>query len=239
MRGYAVTHPPATVVLPSPPGWDHLLYASAGVMTVESDSGTWVVPPHRALWAPDGTPFRLVMHGRVSVRTLYFAAELAVLPSEWRAVNVSPLVRELILHAVRTAPLDLDAPDHAALVRVLVDQLVTLPQAPLELPMPTDPRARALAVRLEEAPGAPDDVPDLARDVGASRRTLERLFVAETGMTIGRWRTRARMIEALRLLAEGHPVSRVAVEVGYSTPSAFGVAFRQELGASPSRYFSP
>ena len=44
-RGYAVTHPSATVVLPTAPGWDQLLYASSGVMTVEADGGTWVVPP--------------------------------------------------------------------------------------------------------------------------------------------------------------------------------------------------
>jgi AraC-like DNA-binding protein len=239
VRGYAVTHPTATVVLPTEPGWDHLLYASAGVMTVQSDVGTWVVPPHRALWAPDGIPFRVVMHGRVSVRTLYFASSLAVLPVEWRAVNVSPLLRELILHAVRTSPLDLTDPAHDALVRVLVDQLATLPQVPLQLPMPLDPRARSLAERLLADPATTDDIRTLAHDSGASRRTLERLFLAETGLTIGQWRTRLRLVEALRLLAEGHPVSTVAHAVGYSTPSAFGAMFRHELGASPGRYFHP
>ena len=76
MRGLAITYPSGTVVLPTEPGWDHLVYASAGVMTVETDSGTWVIPPHRALWAPDAVGFRIHMHGRVSVRTLYLRAEL-------------------------------------------------------------------------------------------------------------------------------------------------------------------
>ena len=130
VRGYAVTHPTGTVVLPTAPGWDQLLYASAGVMTVETDSGNWVIPPHRALWAPDGTRYRILMHGRVSVRTLYLRSWLDAVAGELRAVNVSPLLRELVLHAVRTAPLDLDVPEDDRLIGVLVDQLGTLAHAP-------------------------------------------------------------------------------------------------------------
>ena len=76
MRGYAVTHPAGTVVLPTGPEWDQLIYASAGVMTVETAEGTWVVPPHRALFAPAGADSRIVMHGRVSIRTLYLHRRL-------------------------------------------------------------------------------------------------------------------------------------------------------------------
>jgi AraC-like DNA-binding protein len=196
-RGYAVTHPSATVVLPTAPGWDQLLYASSGVMTVEADGGTWVVPPHRALWAPDGTRYRIVMHGRVSVRTLYLRSELAALspgtpgsPEEVHAVdavhavNVPPLLRELIIHAVVTSPLYADVPEDQRLVGVVIDQLRTLPQAPLQVPMPVDPRARALADRLAADPVGAATLDDAAAAVGASRRTLERLFRAETGLSI-------------------------------------------------------
>jgi len=237
VRGYAVTHPSGAVVLPTAPGWDQLLYASAGVMTVETDGGNWVIPPHRGLWAPDGTRYRILMHGRVSVRTLYLRRSLGAVGGELRAVNVSPLIRELVLHAVRTAPLYLDVAEHQRLVGVLVDQLGTLAQAPLQLPMPRDPRARALAAELMREPRATVRIDVLARDAGASRRTLERAFLVETGMTIGRWRQRLRLLDALRRLAEGQPVTAVAHAVGYSTPSAFGAMFRQELGDTPGRYF--
>ena len=65
VRGYSVTHPSGTVILPTAPGWDHLVFASSGVMTVGTPDGEWVVPPHRALWAPSGVPFRIQFHGRV------------------------------------------------------------------------------------------------------------------------------------------------------------------------------
>jgi AraC-like DNA-binding protein len=237
VRGYAVTHPSGTVVLPTADGWDQLLYASTGVMTVEAASGTWVIPPHRALWAPDGVSCRIVMHGRVSVRTLYLRTTLAALPRRLEAVNVPPLLRELVLHAVRAAPLDMDVVEHRRLVGVIVDQLRTLAQVPLQLPLPTDPRGLALTKALTDEIGAERGLDALAASVGASRRTLERIFMAETGLTVGRGRQRSRLVRALQLLAEGRPVTEVATTVGYSTPSAFGAMFRQELGTTPGGYF--
>ena len=176
VRGYSVTHPSGTVILPTAPGWDHLVFASSGVMTVGTPDGEWVVPPHRALWAPSGVPFRIQFHGRVAVRTLYLRTELRALPGGLRAVNVPALARELILHAVETSPLDLRVPEHERLIGVLVDQLAALPQAPLPVPRPSDPRAQALCDLLAADPGTERSLGSLAAQVGASRRTLERLF---------------------------------------------------------------
>lgn len=236
VRGYAATHPRGTVVLPTTTGWDHLVYASAGVMTVESDAGTWVVPPHRALFAPDGCRFRIVMHGRVSVRTLYFRSHLEVMDGCIRAVNVTALARELILHAVRNSPLDVRVDEHARILGVLVDQLRALPHAPLQLPEPTDVRAKEIADLLRADATRRDGLDALARRIGTSRRSVERAFREDVGMTFAQWRRRLRMVQALRMLAEGVPAASVAARVGYSTPSAFGAAFRRELGISPARY---
>jgi AraC-like DNA-binding protein len=173
------------------------------------------------------------MHGRVSVRSLYFSARLGILPAAVRVLNVPPLVRELVLHAVSHAPLDLAVAEHNRLIGVLSDQLRALPQAPLQLRLPSDPRALAMARLL----AAGSEVAAAVRTAGASRRTLERLFLGETGMSLGAWRRRQRLVEALRLLAEGESVTAVAHRVGYSTSSAFGFAFHRELGQTPARYF--
>lgn len=239
VRGLAFTHPRGPAVLPYAAGWDQLIYAASGVMSVHADGGVWVVPPDRAVWVPAGLGNRVEMGGRTAIRTLYFPAGLAPLPPAGRCVNVPPLLRELILHAVRACPLDLRLPQHHRLVGVLLDQLAVLPAAPLQLPLPTDPRARRVSDLLRADPADPATLDQLARRVGAGRRTLERLFRAETGLSFGRWRERLRLLTALPMLAAGEQVTLVAHTVGYATPSAFGVMFSRELGTSPARYFRP
>jgi AraC-like DNA-binding protein len=59
----------------------------------------------------------------------------------------------------------------------------------------------------------------------------------ETGMTCGKWRQQLRLMQAMRLLAEGAKVTHAALEAGYSTPSAFISMFKRTLGTTPTSYF--
>ena len=239
VRSFAVTPALGTIVPPQPPGWDQLLYATTGVMTVVTEVGTWVVPPHRAVWVPSGLDHHIDLTGRVQLRSLYLAQGLGPDLPGCRAVNVTPLLRELVLETVRRAPLWLDDPSDARVVGLLLEQLEALPDAPLQLPSPRDPRALVVAELLRGGGGSSAPAGDLDQacaQAGASRRTVERLFRAETGLGLGEWRTRARLVEAARLLAEGATVTSVAVQVGYATPSAFGAAFRRVLGTTPGRW---
>jgi AraC-like DNA-binding protein len=239
VRSYAVTHPAGTVVVPQPAGWDQLVHASSGVMTVRTADTRWVVPRHRAVWVPSGLTHTIELSGRVKLRSLYLQAGLAgVDGSTARPVNVSPLLRELILQAVTDAPLWLDRPRDARLIGVLVDHLELVDDIPLQLPTPVDPRAVAVAEAILRDPGAPAPLVGLARDAGASVRTIERRFRAETTMTVQQWRTRARLLAGLELLAAGESVTGTAVRCGYSSPSAFGAAFKAELGVAPRAYLA-
>jgi AraC-like DNA-binding protein len=240
VRSYAVTHPQNLgLSWRSYPGWDQLAYASRGTMSVVTSAGVWVVPPHRAVWIPAGVSYSVRMSGKVTVRTLFFRPRLrsAGLPRSCAALNVSPLVRELVLHVCRLNSLRRDVPSDRRLARIILDQLGTLPAEPLQLPMPVDPRARRAAELLQGNPSSTPALGAIAREAGASKRTLERLFLRETAMTLGRWRRRLRFVEALQLLAQGYAVTRVALDVGYESPSAFVSAFRRELGRTPGRYF--
>ena len=71
-----------------------------------------------------------------------------------------------------------------------------------------------------------------------SSRTVARLFRRHTGMTYGNWCQQARLLSALRRLAAGQAVKRVALEVGYTSPSAFTSMFKRAFGTSPSNYFA-
>ncbi|HTW81536.1 MAG TPA: helix-turn-helix transcriptional regulator [Terracidiphilus sp.] len=217
---------------------DQLVFASRGVMTVTANTCAWVVPVHRAVWIPANTPHSIAMSGNVAMRTLYLKPRLAEsLPRECCVVNVSALLRELILQACRCGSLGRRVVWQSHLVEVILDQLRAIKVAPLQLSLPEDSRALRVAEALLEDPSDPRPLKQIARTCGASRRTIERLFVAETGTTFGKWRQQLRLMQALRLLGGGSKVTHAALEAGYSTSSSFIAAFRKTLGSTPTRYF--
>ena len=218
--------------------WPQLVYGTRGVMTVNTELGTWVAPSQRAVWVPAGVEHSLRTTGRVAVRTLYLRSDLAAnLPQTCSVMGVSPFLRELILEIVARDFLDERDPGQLRLARVLMDQLFETREMPLELAYPKDPRALAVARRVHAAPGCVETLAQLARNSGASPRTLERIFQRETGMSFGRWRQQVRLLEALRRLASGATVSAVALDVGYESASAFIAMFKRTLGTTPRRYF--
>src|SRR6266849_4301770 len=166
-----------------------LVFASVGVMTVRTRQGIWVVPPLRAVWIPAETPHSIVMSGAVSMRTLYFLpALLEGLPRKCFVLNVSALLRELILHACTYPKLSQKRRSERAIIEIVVDQLEAAHAVPLQLPHPEDPRAMKVAQALLDDPGKQRTLERLCADCGASKRTIERLFLVETNMTFGRWR---------------------------------------------------
>jgi AraC-like DNA-binding protein len=215
-----------------------LIYACRGVMTVWTDAGTWVVPPQRAVWVPAKTPHAVAMYGPVSMRTLYLKPRVLQLSRHCRVVNVSPLLRELILHACRFPALRRRVKAHAHLIEMILDQLELVETSPLQLLNPTDPRAARIAETLWADPSDPRPLADICKLAGASKRTIERLFQSETNLSLGGWRQQLRLLCSLRLLAAGEPITRVALESGYSTPSAFIAMFRKAFGTTPRRYFA-
>jgi AraC-like DNA-binding protein len=152
-------------------------------------------------------------------------------------VNVTPLLRELIVRINLLGALDDRVPEHRRLLAVLFDELKTLVAVPLQLPSPHEPRAARFAGLANTLSGAQLSLEEMLRQCGASRRTMERIFSAEAGMSLGQWLRRQKLLHALRLLAAGECVNSVALELGYNSASAFIAMFHRELGQTPRRYF--
>ena len=217
---------------------DQLLFASQGVMTVRTKHSIWVVPPLRAVWIPANTLHAVSMSGRVSMRTLYLLPGLArTLPRKCFVINVSSLLRELILHACGFEKLKKRIPVQRRIIETIIDQLKASESIPLQLPHPSDSRAMRIVDALVAQPADQRTLERLCRDCGASKRTIERLFIAETKMTFSKWRQQLRLLHAMRLLASGEKVTGAALEAGYSSTSAFISMFRKQLGTTPTRFF--
>jgi len=190
IRSYAVELSIAHKIHKHSHNWHQLIYASRGVMTVNTSSGSWVVPSRRAVWVPAGIEHEVEMSASVSVRTLYLRPGLSeVLPKNCCVVNVSPLLRELILRTVEIGMLNRNVASHKHLIDVILDQFLALPTVPLNLPMPADIRAVRIAEIVRENPGDAKSLDHLAKRTGASKRTIERLFQTETEMSFGKGAT--------------------------------------------------
>jgi len=215
-----------------------LIFAAHGAMLVATGEGSWAVPPQRAVWMPAGVTHEIRMAGDVAMRTLYVRADAATrFPARVRVLAVSPLLRELILRAC-ALPVRYDESGPAGrLIAVMLDEIAALPTVALDLPLPRDPRLGRICRALSAEPGLDRTLSRWGREAGASPRTLARLFVKETGLTFAAWRQQARLLAATAMLAAGHPITRIALDLGYESPSAFTAMFRRALGAPPSHYF--
>ncbi|MEU6666916.1 helix-turn-helix transcriptional regulator [Streptomyces sp. NPDC046727] len=209
-----------------------IVYAGRGVLAVTTDAGSWVAPATRALWVPAGTVHAHQAHGTLELHLVGLpAAENPLGLDAPTVLAVSPLLRELIVAHTR-GPAD-GSPERARLRAVLLDQLRASPERPLHLPTPSSPVLRALCDILRADPADGRTLAELGRVVGASDRTLSRLFRGDLGMTFPQWRTQVRLHHALVLLAERTPVTTVAHRCGWSSASAFIDVFRRAFGHTP------
>jgi AraC-like DNA-binding protein len=180
----------------------------------------------------------------VQVRTLAFPAAHqeadGQTPQAPAVVAVSPLLREVIV--ALTADDENQGRDErqrANLRSVALDELRRVDQLPVRLPAVSDDRLRAIADMLVADPADERTLAGFGTVVGASERTLSRLFREEAGMSFPQWRTQFRLLRALLLLADGTPVTSTALACGWSNPSAFIDTFRRAFGATPGRFYAP
>ncbi len=210
-----------------------LNWAEDGVLTIATAEGSWILPPARALWIPRHTKHTTGSARSTTMRSLLIDRDLV----EWQVptvIDVGPLLGPLLSYLGT----DLGKEPRERAEAVLQDLLEPVPVAPIQLPMPADDRAVGIAKALQEDPTDTRTLAEWGRQVGASERTLARLFGAQTGMGFDEWRTRLRLSQAIALLADGHTVTAAGRRVGYATPSAFVAAFRRVTGVSPGRYFA-
>jgi AraC-like DNA-binding protein len=237
VRSAATTYPDGYRLDRHDHPWGQLALCNTGVMRVASDAAAWFSPPTRAIWLPAGAAHEIVMKGEVATRFLYICPELAEpLPTTPEVLEVAPLLRELILHILRIRMLHPDHPVEDRLARLLIDLTSQARRVDLVLPLPSDRRALALAEQLQDEPSNGASLGDLARRAGASLRTLQRLFPAETGLTLEAWRQKARLIWSITRLSAGASVSAAAFDAGYESPSAFIAAFKRQFGVTPGRF---
>lgn len=214
-----------------------LLYAISGTMRVFTPDNIVLLPPTMALWLPPNLHHRIEAVTSIEMRIIFCRPDtLPINDAKGRILAVSPLLRELILAIISPSMSSVSKPRHIALYDLFSTELAESPEVPLSLPMPWDERIRSMADEASANPGEISSISAWAATAPASRKTVERIFLRQTGLTPSQWLKQARLITAVAALAEGHSVSSVALDLGYATPSSFTYMFRQALGVSPSDF---
>ncbi|MEN3294617.1 MAG: hypothetical protein V7642_3870 [Burkholderiales bacterium] len=216
--------------------WGQVTYALEGVVRVTAANSTWIVPPMRAIWIPAGVTHEVATLEKARLRVLFVHAGVALFPGgQCEVLDVSTLLRELI---VALSQVSSSEPREAMLSALILDELARSATLPIRVALPTDKRLKALCEMLIADPGSPLTLDDWAGRVGASGRTLARLFERDLGMSFGQWRQQVRLAHAAPLITRGLPLSRVASELGYASQSAFSAMFKKTFGQSPSAFFA-
>ncbi|MGJ8564603.1 MAG: AraC family transcriptional regulator [Alphaproteobacteria bacterium] len=213
-----------------------LLYASSGVMSVITDHESFIIPPQRAVWIPDGIIHEVSCRGSVSLRTLYINAEYQRGEKSCHIVEVSPFLQALIVEVTQFVWRESPTKREEGIVDLLLEEILSAPNIPYTAPMPTDPRLVRVCKAIVNNPSDRKDINDFAEIACMSRRSLTRAFKKETGMGVAVWRQQVRLLEALSLISTGASVTSAALDVGYESASAFSTMFQQAFGVSPSKY---
>ncbi|ODU99834.1 MAG: AraC family transcriptional regulator [Rubrivivax sp. SCN 70-15] len=227
--------------------WAQLAWSVSGVARITTEHSTYLVPASRAVWIPAGMVHAVTAVEAAELRALYVRADAFGLDlPPWqvcRVIEVSALLRELVLQ------MDIErdrgaAPAPALLARerrlgeLAIDELQRAAPVRLGIELPRDKRLRALCEAVLADPGRHDRLAGWAAEVGASPRTVARLFRQQLGTSFGPWRQQVLLARALTLAAQGRPMGLIASDLGYASASAFTAMVRRSVGAPPARFFA-
>lgn len=216
-----------------------LFLALHGAVTSQVPGSMWIVPPDCAVWIPGGVPHSCRTTPNARICFLFVKPGVARLPEHPCTLEITPMVREMILHLTDRVQDERRADKHTLrLMRVLLGELETMPETSFRLPVSVHPKLKPIIDSLTADPSERSTLAQWADRIAMSERTLARLVVKETGMTFGRWRQQLHILVALRQLADGQSVQHVSDSLGYASVTAFITMFKNALGVTPSRYFA-
>lgn len=212
------------------------LYGMTGVMEVDTDDGTWMVPPFSGVWLPAGKRHQVRMNG-VSTRSLYIESHAAPRPSSnCEVLVITPLLHHLLLASAHIPALYDESGRDGALVQLLLHELQLAASLPLFAPLPHDLSLATLCREFLSQPHIHSLPEEWARQLHRSQRTFNRQFRQQTGLSFAIWRQQACLMAAIPRLLSGSSVTRTALELGYDSPAAFSSMFRKVLGQSPTAF---
>ncbi|MBW7982265.1 AraC family transcriptional regulator [Enterobacillus tribolii] len=217
--------------------WGQVICVKSGVLALSVAGQRFLAPPEFAVWLPAGVEHSSYNRRPSLFRTINIAHHLcAGMPAQVCLLNVGPLFYAITENCFSRHLVEPQTRQDLRMCRVLVDQLKAAPVYQTYLPSTEDKFLAPILDELERCPADNTPLAEWAKRVYTTERTLSRRCQQELGMAFSEWRQRLRFLHSLTLLEQGKTVQEVALEVGYSSSSAFIVMFQQISGTTPERY---
>jgi AraC-like DNA-binding protein len=219
--------------------WHQLLLPRNGVLRTRASNTQYYIPSNRAALIPAGCVHESWAITDVKFIGIYVEpTELKGLAEQCCIVELSPFYKQLVYQIVKIASSNPSLSEkEQRLIKVFCDETTEQQPLALDLIIPQDKRLQDIVHSLLNEPGLNTSLVQWANKVGASERTISRLFEKQTGLSFSRWRRKMRLINSLSYIEQNMPIQNVAYKVGYDSPSAFTHCFKKEFGLTPQQYF--
>ncbi|MBW5810666.1 helix-turn-helix transcriptional regulator [Yersinia kristensenii] len=226
-----------TEFLPHTHSYGQLICVKSGVLAMSIGGQRFLAPPEFSVWIPAGVEHSSYNRKPMHFRAIDIALELCDgLPPSACLINVSPIFNAIVENCFSRGVLMPESEPDMRLGCVLIDQLKVSPVQCTYLPTSQDKLLSPILTALERCPSDNTSLALWAKRVYTTERTLSRRCQQELGMAFSEWRQRLRFLHAISLLEQGLTVQSVALDVGYSSASAFIAMFQQVSGTTPERF---
>jgi len=214
-----------------------LIYATRGVMNVVVGNHIWVVNPLQGLWLPGGVEHQVTFQKDVNYYSVFIdPSAMKGLPINSFSFDISMFLKQLIFKVISFGTDGDLTPSQTRIINVFLDELALIQPSETFLPTTNHERLQKVVDLLLNDVASKNTIDYYAEISFMSTRTLSRLFIKELGMNFSDWRTRLKLLEAIKRLGEKQSIKEIAFNLGYETTSAFIYMFKKHLGKTPSNY---
>ncbi|WP_152084667.1 AraC family transcriptional regulator [Pseudoalteromonas sp. A25] len=217
--------------------WGQLAYTSNGVMSISTPAGNFVIPPNQALWLPPHLPHETFCRYGGHFRSVYIDDEYVdVLGHKAKLLHVDELLKAIILEICQWDPNYTPDEKKRRFIDVFIDRLESAPTSAFFMPTAQDSRLLPIISELYANPGCNKTLQQWGEEVGASTRTLNRLFNKSFTMNFSQWKQKLRGLRAVEMIEAGYSQQIIAEQLGFESSSAFNTAFKKVFNCTPGQY---
>lgn len=217
--------------------WHQIIFPIKGLLQTQTEHYQHLVPHTSALFVPAGVQHESIALSNTIFVGIYLNPEFgATYEPQVRTIALTPFLNELLQEIRRQCEGETSHEEVLHLLAVLHDQILKSNVQTFQLLLPQDRRLKLIFEQLTDEPALSCSLKEWGEKIGASERTLSRLFAKEFNTSFLLWRQQIRLIYSLSLLDEELSIQSIADQVGYQNDSSYIKAFKAYFDVTPQQF---